>query len=165
MSAVEIPLRGGLIALVDEVDAELVAGYRWRAVKIKHCFYARTQLREPGWPCVYMHRLLLAVPRGVCVDHINHDGLDNQRANLRVCSKAQNLANARKRISPRGTHSDFKGIIFIGRLQKWRAQISFQKVRRYLGHYSSEVEAARAYDRAARETFGDFACVNFPEEA
>jgi hypothetical protein len=102
-----------------------------------------------------MHKLLTGWPQ---TDHINGNGLDNRRCNLRPVTSQQNRANQRK---TRGT-SQFKGVYLRRRERNWEAAIKVNRRRIYLGTFSSEVEAARAYDAAARHHFGEFAALNFP---
>ncbi len=109
---------------------------------------------------IYLHRLVMAAPEGVEVDHVNGNPLDNRRANLRLATRSQNAAN---RPSYRGS-SRFKGVCRANtQSPRWRAWILFEGKSRYLGSYHSEDEAARAYDAAAYEQWGEFAHLNFPE--
>lgn len=156
---VTVQVRGSTPARVDAADQALVAPYNWRAQPRANgkvyvvATWANTTL--------YMHRLILGAPSGADVDHINNDGLDNRRANLRLASRSQNLANTRKRA---GTYtSQFKGVYRARR--KWAASIKVNQVRKSLGEYHSEEDAARAYDAAARAAWGPFARLNFPEDA
>ena len=106
-----------------------------------------------------LHRLLLG--SAVLVDHRDGNGLNNQRSNLRPATHAQNLQNTRKRA---GTTSRFKGVCWNKKKQAWVAFIKHEGKKKYLGCFSSEEVAARAYDFAASETFGEFACLNFPND-
>lgn len=98
-----------------------------------------------------MHRMLMpGVPR---VDHWDHDGLNNQRYNLRPASHAQNIANSRKRVNNR---SPFKGVRFRVDKESWQARLGQQ----HLGYFVTAKEAAAAYDRAAIQKYGEFATLN-----
>jgi len=105
-----------------------------------------------------MHRLIMDAPDGTDVDHRNMDRVDNRRSNLRLATRAENLRN--QGLSRNNT-SGFKGV---SRLDgKWRAEIRVKWKLIYLGLFDDKVEAARAYDTAAKEHFGEFARLNFPE--
>ena len=104
----------------------------------------------------------MQAPDGMVVDHIDGNSLNNRRSNLRICTPRQNTAN---RAKTRNGTSRFKGVHFCTRDRKWRAQIGVDGARRFIGDFDDEVEAARAYDRKAAELFGEFAYLNFPEEA
>jgi len=99
-------------------------------------------------------------PKGV-LDHINGVTNDNRINNLREATRTQNVMNRRKRLSKL---SQYKGVSYHQGGEKWRAYIHFNNKQLHLGHYTSEEEAARAYDKTAREYFGDYACLNFPDE-
>ena len=100
-------------------------------------------------------------PAGMVVDHINHDGLDNRRSNLRVCTIAQNLKNRRP---VRGKGVKYKGVIFIKARKKFRTCIQCGEKTLNLGYFDDEISAGKAYDEKARELFGEYAYLNFPEE-
>jgi hypothetical protein len=104
---------------------------------------------------ISMHRLVASISGKIEVDHINGDGLDNRKCNLRAATHAQNMYNRRKES---GTSSRFKGVnLYKG---KWIACIGAGKTRKYLGYHSSEIEAAKAYDREAKLRFKEFALLN-----
>lgn len=156
--------RSGLVAMVDDDDYALVSGYRWCVQRGKQdIVYARRILsvsesdrrREQT-----MHALIMGATR---VDHRDHDGLNNQRANLRFATEGQQAAN--RRVS-RGV-SRFKGVTWDRERRLWRAQIGRnvngdRSGTATLGRFASEEDAARAYDAAALDRWGDFAHLNFP---
>lgn len=111
-------------------------------------------LGEKGF---YFHREILGFPTGE-IDHKNGDGLDNRRENLRVCSRLENNRNQRK--SKRPLTSKYKGVSWDKKSKKWLAHISIMNKCKYLGVFSDEWEAALAYNKAAEEKFGEFACLN-----
>jgi len=147
-----------MVATIDEADMPLISGHKWTCFPMGSTFYA---VRGAGGRNVYMHRLIMSVPRGLEVDHIDGNGLNNQRSNLRIATRSQNMANT----GPRGGSSRFKGVSFHKRAAKWQAYITVENHRHYLGLHGDEVSAAQAYDIAAREAFGEFAKLNIPERA
>ncbi len=110
---------------------------------------------------IRLHRLIAGAPPEVHVDHANGDILDNRRSNLRFCTRSQNSANAGK--SGVARSSQYKGVCYVKRSGKWQAHIKVLGIRHFLGTFRSEVDAARAYDRAAVQHFGEFARPNFPQ--
>ena len=156
-----IPLvndRGVLV--VDDCDYPMMSGFRWRAKPDKHRLYAcKGQHRDGDWDTA--HRLVLAAPAGFVVDHLNGDGLDCRRENLRLATLSENAQN-RAAGGNRTSTSRYLGVSWRTAKHRWIAQICVQGRGLYLGLYDSEEAAARAYDRAAREHFGSLAHVNFP---
>lgn len=160
-----IPLTQGKIAVIDDVDLHRVIKHKWSLAVRKDAtsvgesvrFYVRTKSIE-GSP--YLHQFIINSKPGMKVDHKNHDGLDNRRDNLRECSTSQNGANQRK---TRGS-SIYKGVSWHKQLSKWDCRIKSDGVSVYIGVFYSEEDAARAYDRKARELFGCFALTNFKED-
>lgn len=159
----EIPLSRGYVALVDDEDyARVMAAGPWYANCRDQWTYGQHNVRQPGgrWRTEALHIFITGLRR---VDHINGNGLDNTRANLRYATPAQNAANARQR---RDSTSGFKGVHRNGpRGLPWRAQIAKGGKKRHLGLFESAEIAARAYDAAALELFGEFARLNFPQES
>lgn len=156
---VQVPLSRGLCALVDEEDYELVSKISWHADPgPRGKLYARGPIWEGGaWRIHRMHRFIMGLPRGrnPVVDHIDNDGLNNTRANLRLASPTENSCNR----GPVSGHK-YKGVYF--RRGSWCAGIGFGNRTIWLGRYGSEVEAAAAYDVAALQYHGEFAKLNFP---
>jgi hypothetical protein len=152
----EIELFNGRgVALVDDADCAAIAGLRWRLGAGRYA--VATVSGQP----VYMHRLLMRPGAGEEVDHANGRTLDNRRANLRVVAPRLNSANKRKS-DPQST-SQFKGV---SRAEgtRWRADGSRDGRTINLGRFSSERDAAEAYDAFARAEFGECACLNYPRE-
>jgi HNH endonuclease len=154
----EITLSQGKVAYVDDEDFAYLSQFHWFATKGPHTWYARRKKSINGRQLgILMHREILDAPKGILVDHIDHDGLNNQRINLRLCSQAENQHNQRLRC---GT-SKYKGVFQRGR-GKWHAQLRVNDLRLHLGDHDTEEDAARAYDAKAKEIFGVFAFLNFP---
>lgn len=147
------------MALVDEQDYDTLSAYRWHPSKGGNTTYARTTIRAGDRQrSILMHRLLLSVERETTVDHVDGDGLNNTRANLRRCTHAENLRNQALRIGPKS--SRFKGVNYRRSERLWRAEIEKDGRRVSLGLFKDEVAAARRYDAAARLLFGKFARTN-----
>lgn len=147
------------VALVDDSDYEPLNAVKWYAIFLnRERWYARRKLPRDGGPAktLDMHRVL--IPNVSEVDHKNGDGLDNRRDNLRAATRAQNMANSRKRS---GGSSQFKGVSWGKRDSIWQAKITKAGKCFYLGNFVLEKDAAMAYDAAAREYFGEFANINF----
>ena len=152
----EIPLTQGKVALVDDADYERLSHWRsWQAVcRYGRWWYAQASLDNRP---VALHRIILDAPPGVHVDHINGDGLDNRRANLRLCTHAENMRNRRK-MTTRPTTSKYKGVSFSKRHKSTPWTVIFHG--KYCGRYSTETEAARVWNERARATYGEFANLN-----
>lgn len=130
-----IALTQGRFAIVDAADYDWLIRYKWRADKHYRTWYA---MRSEDRTTVSMHRQIMKVPEGLVVDHIDHNGLNNRRSNLRVCTRSQNQCNQRRF----GGKSKYKGVTWLRHTKKW---------------------AAKVYDRKASELHGEFAHLNFPE--
>lgn len=145
--------------LIDADDYDLVCSMSWEAHrKNSGSDSYRVRSTKRGGQ-TYLHRFILRPPTDIQVDHINHDSLDNRRSNLRICTLAQNCMNSAKR----GGSSRYKGVYFYKKTSKWAARIkSFGKTI-YLGYFTEEVDAARAYNRAAEILYKDFANPNIIE--
>jgi hypothetical protein len=156
----EVPVgRRGEVAQVDDADFDLVSQYTWA-----RCLDHRVVYAARNWQDAQgrrhrqrMHTLITGWPK---VDHEDHDGLNNQRYNLREVTDAQNQWNRR---ANKGCSSEYKGVHWHRVAGKWRARIRKNRVWYELGFFDDERLAARAYDVKARELFGVFACLNFPE--
>lgn len=147
-----IPLTKGKFAKVSDEDYTFLMNWKWYHVRMKDKEYA---YRKEKGRSVPMHRELLKAQKGKVVDHINHNGLDNRRENLRVCTYSQNLMNMRK---TRGS-SKYKGVSFHKRAKKWMAYIK-KGDRKHIGYFDDEISAAKAYNEEARRIFGRFALLN-----
>lgn len=161
-----IQLTQGKVALVEDEDYERIAANDWCAHKERRRWYAVR--RRPGGGIIRMHREILGAPDGMEVDHVDGDGLNNQRANMRLATTKQNAANKKKQ-RPGETTSKYIGVsspkITTRRPTRWwRAMARLGGKYTFIGAYRDEIDAARAYDRAILAERGEFAVTNFPRE-
>lgn len=163
MGTVRVPLSQGKFAFIDEADVPLVEGYLWAAAErpdggwyaMAYDSYNGGKQRQ-----LLLHRQIIQPADGVLVDHRTGDGLDCRRCNLRETDHTGNMRNRRKQTAP--TSSRFKGVSF--KQNAWEVTIRAGGRPLYLGRYTTEEAAARAYDDAARKHHGEFARLNFPDE-
>lgn len=162
----QIPLSKGKVALVDDEDYERVNQYRWCFTDVGYAVgYAGGDWSGGKQPRhISMHRFILDAPPHLKVDHINGNGLDNRRANLRYATTSQNAQNKRGRKS--GT-SRYKGVYWDKQRNRWRAVVILNGKHHHGGDHRIEEDAARAYDRLALKLFGEYARFNLghPQEA
>jgi hypothetical protein len=152
-----IPLTRGRFAIVDAEDYGRLNQYKWHVSKSHKSEYA---VRCQGRKHISMHRLLLNAPPHLLVDHRDCNGLNNRKANLRLCTHQENVHNQRPR---KGGSSRFKGVFWNKKEKKYVARIRINGKRYSLGYFHDEIEAAVTYDIKAMELFGDFAYFNFPK--
>ena len=158
-----IDLGQGEWTLLDEVDYYRFGNLKWSLGGYKKNLYAVSGIKnkDGNFELVRLHRLIMNPPENLVVDHRNGDGLDNRRENLRLATKSQNLFNSRKR---KNTSSQFIGVSFDKRSGLWVAYIGLCRKKIFLGYFKNEIDAAKAYDAAAKIYHGEFARLNFPEE-
>ncbi len=152
----QIKLSQGKFALVDDGDYSFLSQWKWCAKEGNNTFYAvRTDCITGR--IIRMHRVLLDVPNGIYADHVDMNGLNNQRLNIRLCTKSQNNCN-------RGTQSNntsgYKGVNWHKKSKLFQVNIAYKNKQIYLGCYKSKHEAAKAYNKKALELHGEFAFQN-----
>ncbi len=148
----------GKTAVIDAEDWPLIKQYKWYALctgRHRKIWYFSTNSTEGR--TIYLHRLIMNAAPGEEVDHIDGNGLNNQRSNLRKCSHAQNL---RKAHVSRPAASGYRGVYLHG--PSWRVRVNIGGKQRSFGIFKSKEDAARVYDNEMRKLFGEFAVLNFP---
>ncbi len=151
----QITLNHDKIALVDDSDYPSVSKYHWCAHTNGYVWYA---IGRVNGTAQFLHRLLMNAPKGILVDHIDGNGLNCQRSNMRLCDKYQNQAN--KGLTVRNT-SGFKGVSWDRTRNKWRSSIKIVGRSITIGRFETATQAAKAYDEFARQFHGEFAKTNF----
>lgn len=150
--------------MVDPDKYEQLNKYKWHALTGSRTagiwYAARAAVINGRQHTIRMHQVLLPPPEGFVVDHINGDGLDNRLANLRLVTPIQNCWN--RRFRNKNCASKYTGVTWEKRAKKWRAGIYQNGKKIFLGLFSDEVQAAKAYDAAALKYRGEFAVLNFP---
>ncbi len=148
---------------VDQEDYRRFGKYKWNVIGTGKNLYAvrHVKVGPRKTKMVRLHREILNAPKGKLVDHKLGDSLDNRRENLRLATHSQNQCNKRKTRSK--TSSRYRGVYFDKRRTRWQAYIKYNGKRKYLGSFGDEMEAALAYDRAAREYHKEFARLNFTD--
>lgn len=139
------------MVLIDEADFKLVSQFRWRIDKYTG------YVRSIGKANILMHRLIIKPSKGLQVDHINFNKLDNRKTNLRMCTARQ---NSLYRPINKNNSSGFKGVSFRKDRGLYEAYIMVNRLRKHLGLFKDKIEAAKAYNKAAKLYFGEFAGLN-----
>jgi len=161
----KIKLTQGKVTIVDDEDYEWLSQWEWYYAKNNpkdRYGYARRNSKYNGGKrkTILMHREVLKAEKEEICDHINHNGLDNRKSNLRIVTSRQNAANRRKRID---SSSKYRGVVWYKRDKKWRVAVGCK----HIGYFQDIKEAALAYNKKAREVYGDYAYQNkvcFPKE-
>ena len=153
-----IPLTQGKAAIVDNEDFEELNKYKWSCTHTCGLNYAVRGNPDSKPRHLRMHREILNTPVDMDTDHINGNGLDNRKSNLRICTHTENMLNCK----PRGGTSPYIGIGWSVCHKKWHARIRSKGKQVHLGFFKDESKAARAFDTAAIKLRGEFARLNFP---
>ena len=156
-----------IYTVVDDQDFELASKYPWYASIRKKDGYIRVVCKKQVNNVKFhyiLSRVIMNPPKGLMVDHINGDTLDNRRQNLRLATHQQNCQNRKKASKV----NNYKGVYLCKRSYKlnkpWQALTDYHKKKVHIGMFATEIEAAKAYDERAKDLFGEFARLNFPNQ-
>lgn len=157
----KIALTQGRYTIIDSIDFEWLNQYRWQVDSDGYA--VRRMLKGEGHRNgkIRMPRFIVNPPKGMVVDHINGNKLDNRRENLRVCTQAE---NARNRKVTKRNKCGYKGIYWVERDKRWKGYIHVKGKGLHLGYFKTLLEGAQAYDQAALKYFKEFAHLNFPKQ-
>lgn len=154
-----IPLTRGKFAIVDDEDFEELSKHKWycsiAGYAIRSIYVGRKQQTK-----IWMHREIIHTPPDMQTDHINGNRLDNRRGNLRICTSC---GNSKNRKLNKNNISGFKGVAWDKKHKRWWVHIKTNGNQKHLGYFDDTVQAAHAYDEAAKKYHGEFARLNFPE--
>jgi hypothetical protein len=167
-----IQLTKGYSTIVDDEDFEFLNQWKWHAIKIGNTLYANRCVRKgKQFERIAMHRLIMNPPDNMVIDHIDHNGLNNQKSNLRICSVSQNTCNSRltgeihyKGVSKRSSKQ--KHVLKNGEIVEYnnspayKSWIRINGVLTYLGKFNTPEDAALAYNKAAIKYHKEFANLN-----
>jgi hypothetical protein len=148
----KIKLTQGKYTTVDDEDFVSLNKYKWYATKKFKTYYAVRSLKNGSK--IQMHRVILNTPENMETDHVDGDGLNNQKNNLRACTHSENQSNKSKYVN---NTTGYKGLSWCERNKKWLVRISVNKKRFYLGHFKSKKEASEVYNIACLKKHGKFA--------
>jgi hypothetical protein len=157
----ELILKQGVKVLLDDEDLPKIAKFKWR---LHSNGYVSCNLRSGSnhQQTIYLHRIIMNAPPRKRIDHRDRDKLNNRKENLRFCTSTGNQGNSVRHKNNKT--SQFKGVSFHKRVQKWTAQIHVKQdnryVKKHLGCFETDILAAQAYNNAAKEYFGEFALLN-----
>ena len=155
------PKHPNAFAMVDDADFDRLNQWKWGVSKKGNNFYAFRDDKMIGGikgKTILMHALVIGTKPGMVRDHINGNGMDNRRFNLRFCTRKQNFFNSRKRKD--GTTSRYKGVCFDRGANKFRSYITYNGKKIHLGVFELESDAALSYNNAAKIYQRDFAKLN-----
>jgi len=156
---VELKLTKGFVSKVDESDFARITQFKWQSQKTSgDDVYAGASIKDESgkWRRVLLHRFVMNAPRGMVIDHINGDKLDNRKSNLRICNQVVNRLNSKG-----SGKSKYKGVSLRNRASPWMASIKLPDGEyKNLGSYKNEIDAARAYNEYAKKIYGDLVLLN-----
>jgi hypothetical protein len=157
--AKEIILTQGKVAIVDDDMFDYLNQWKWYAHEDGNTFYARRNITisNSKQSKIQMHRLIAKPTKDMVIDHIDGDGLNNQRINLRICTSMQNIINRKLNANSK---TGYKGVSYIKISNKFRAYININRINKHLGYFIDPIDAARAYNAAALKYHGEFANLN-----
>jgi len=152
----EILITQGKVALIDDEDYDRVANIKWVAVRNRRIWYAYRWSKggEKNRHKIWMHRLIMNTPKGMVVDHIDHDGLNNQKHNLRNCTQKENKLNSRG-----SSKTGYLGVYFCR--NTIIAQVYINGKNKHIGNFKTVQEAAKSRDKYVSQLRGEFANLNF----
>lgn len=158
-SSISIPLEQGYSVIIDSADTDLTK-HEWQLIQDEHRLYVVRSFRDDEkLRYIGLHREIMSIVLGRAletheyVDHINGDGLDNRRENLRLATNSQNQMN--KRV-PKNNRSGYKGVLYLRRKRKWQASITINRKQIQLGRFASKDDAIAARQAAEIKYFGEF---------
>jgi hypothetical protein len=155
----QILLTQGKVALIDDDDFEYINQWKWRVAKCHNgAIYACRGTYNPNFSMILMHRVIMQTPGSLVVDHIDHNGLNNQKTNLRNCTDSENRCHSYRKSNNK---TGFKGISWNQKNKRWYVEISVNHQRIYIGCFRVCADAVSAYDEAAKKYHGEFAQTNF----
>lgn len=154
-----ISLNKGNCTIVDNDEYEKFGNLTWFICNgyAKRSFRLKSVERSKSNRQAHLHREILNAPKGMCIDHINGDKLDNRKSNLRLCTNQENIRNSKVMIK---NTSGFKGVSWMKSKSKWRARIKVNMREIHLGLFASKLDAVRCYNKGAKRYFSDFAYIN-----
>jgi len=157
----KITLTQGKHAIVDDEDFKELNRHKWCANKFGHSFYACRGMYDPKTQktkTILMHRVILDAPTGTICDHVNRNGLDNRKTNLRFCTKEQNSHNSKINIKNK---SGYKGVSWDKNRKKWVVRMKINGFYKFIGRFTDKEKAIGAYHSRARKNHGEFFIDNY----
>jgi hypothetical protein len=155
----DIVLHNGTIVLDDD-DWENIKHLKWYISPLGYAVSGNWNKETKNASHITMHRFIMCPAKGLEIDHINGNKLDNRRCNLRIVTHQQNMSNIKKKHKSK---SIYKGLSWKTNENRWVVRVKFNYKEYYVGRFLDEIDAAHAYDFAALQLFGEFANLNFPD--